>query len=280
MLVNGRPEMVKRAIQAFEAQTYEMKVLFVFDSGSDFKLNSNKNILSVGVKSWCESKGIETVGELRNYANLWTTTDAPLLFRLMPDLLCHWDSDDWSHPARLQEQVALLEMTGKECVGYSDMLFWQTAIIGSVCGCNCHIDPEHAWASESCTRCDGTGIVVRDIGQDGSAWLWQTLDKRQPIGTSLMYRRSAWERVKFLATPNKAGATGEEYHWLKQVDALAVTSLPDFHGEAEKRPRMIASIHGSNTQYYDPADYVEHNRGTSWARATEWDAVCRKEMAL
>jgi hypothetical protein len=39
---------------------------------------------------------------------------------------------------------------------------------------------------------------------------------------------------------------------------------------------MIASIHGGNTQNYD----LVVGQSTNWRRVPEWDAHCRKVMAL
>lgn len=250
MLVNGRPEMVKRAKASFRSQTFPamQRHLLIFDTG-DLAMwaderNPNESYTRVALGA---SKGAP-IGTLRNMANGLALGSW--------DCIAHWDSDDWSHPQRLMEQVTLLETTGVECVGYTDLLFWRTNEAHHPAG-----DEPTTWTGED-------------------AWLWSEADNRKPIGTSLCYRRKAWERVPFEAMPNRSGATSEYYHWLKMVTALGVTSLPAFHGEAGQRPRMIASIHGANTQYYDPADYVEHNRGTSWRRAAEWDKICSEIMAL
>lgn len=263
MLANGRPEMVKRAIQSFKAQTLpqQQRHLLIFDTGVEplydlaargtFAADPSDYTISYSYSVLCEGFSI---GKLRNLANALTLPSW--------DCLAHWDSDDWSHPQRLMEQLTLLEMGGKECVGYNELVFWETV----------QLTEKDVYGEREGTDapCD---VIER-------AWVWQDLDNRKPIGTSLCYRRKAWERVKFLDGPTKAGATSEYYNWLKQVDSLAVSSLLEFHGEAEKRPRMIASIHGKNTQYYDPTDYVAHNRGTSWRRAKEWDKACSEIMSL
>jgi hypothetical protein len=281
MLANGRPEMVKRAIRSFKTQTLPERHLIIFDTGAEplyagayyASLAADPKDLSISyVHHALDANAGAPIGTLRNMAN-------DLVLKSW-DCIAHWDSDDWSHPQRLIEQVTLLEVTGKECVGYNDMVFYRSPMIGSICGCSCHTSKADAWAADGCSRCDGTGIVVRDIGQVGTAWLWNNLDNRYALGTSLCYRRKAWERVPFLAVPNKSGATGEEYHFLKQLNTLAVSSVSAFHGEVEQRPRMIASIHGGNTQYYDPAAYVANQQGTSWQRAEQWDKACSELMRL
>ena len=41
------------------------------------------------------------------------------------DILIHWDDDDYSHPNRIAEQVALLKSSGADVVGFSEMLSWR-----------------------------------------------------------------------------------------------------------------------------------------------------------
>lgn len=256
MLANGRPEMVKRAIRCFQAQTYRPVKMLIYNSGEmpipDLPAYVGEAHL-VG-----PPKGI-TIGELRNRANR-----SPLAEDA--DVLIHWDSDDWSHPNRITEQVALLQASGKECVGYRDMLFWDEAMLR-----DCLLP--HVPASFC----------------EGRAWLYENLDPRRPIGTSLCYWRKTWQRRPFADLPKNAESTSEYCDWLREVDALGVSSFEAVaSGEGRDRvqipttaiPRMIASIHGGNTTKYDPVGYVAAQSGTSWKRAEAWDDYCRKEMKL
>ncbi len=235
-LVNGRPKMTKRAIRCFMDQTYGQKNMLIFDTaaipepwGQDGR----------GVNYWWgENKPQETIGALRNRAAYHSA-------RYQSDILIHWDSDDWSHPNRIAEQVALLQASGKDCVGYRDMLFWDET-----------------------------------PGQFCSAWLYENKDTRRPIGTSLCYWRKTWERRPFADLPKNAESTSEYCDWLREVDALGFTSIETAEPGWTKGPRMIASIHGGNTTHYDPAGYVAAQQGTSWERAAAWDDYCRKEMQL
>lgn len=262
MLANGRPAMVERAIRCFKRQTYDYRHLLIFDSGKEPLYDMAQRTFAADPTditiSYCynEASNGLPIGTLRNKANELSLKSW--------ELLCHWDSDDWSHHRRIEEQVALIDHTRKECVGYSDMLFWRSV----------QLTEKDVYGEGSDAPCDVAG----------DAWNWRTLNALQPIGTSLMYRRKAWERVPFLAMPNATGATSEYYHWIKQVNALAVSSKgcplmlscpPHEDGYA---PRMIASIHGGNSQYYDPAEYVANQRGTSWERADSWDYACRVIM--
>lgn len=269
MLANGRPEMVKRAVRSFRAQSYQRKALLIFDSGQDFELTFNSNEISIGVKSWCEANGYKTVGQLRNVANACTGPSAPLLYTLNADVLLHWDSDDWSHPRRIEEQVALLEQTKADAVGYNDMLFWESV----------QLTEDNVYGSGSNAPCD---VIER-------AWLYRHRNPNYCLGTSLCYWRKTWEQVPFLSLPVAPGGTGEEFNWLKKVNAVAATSMveemasggyaDEYRGKrtAGPEPRMIASIHGSNTQYYGDDMLTTY---AEWSRAPEWDAHCRKVMEL
>ena len=62
-----------------------------------------------------------TIGtKLRNFAG---EANGPAW---MPEILIHWDDDDYSHPNRIAEQVALLQSSGADAtVGFREMLFWR-----------------------------------------------------------------------------------------------------------------------------------------------------------
>ena len=163
LLVNGREAMVKRAIASFRAQTYAAKRLLVFDNGDPLFGYHHKGVdLSFlsGVH-YCPSWKCGTIGSLRNAANSVACWDA------LAELIVHWDSDDWSHPRRLEEQVALLEASGKMCVGYNKVLFWDTA---------------------------------RDKPE---AWIYSNGDARYAIGASFLYRRELWEKQPFDDAPHE-----------------------------------------------------------------------------
>ena len=116
--------MAQDAKRSFYAQAYDSKWLFVYQ----------------------RDPGALPVGALRNSANAGCG-----------EIICHWDDDDWSHPLRIAEQVALLESSGADAVGYDDMIFW---------------DGAEAWQ-----------YFIRHPGK--------------ALGTSLMYWTKTWERVPF-----------------------------------------------------------------------------------
>jgi hypothetical protein len=215
MLCHGRPEMARRALECFAAQTYECKVLSVWEAPG-------------------------SIGKLRNQANA----------RAEADIIIHWDDDDWSHPNRIAEQVALLQSSGAECVGYNEMLFWRC--------------PRGDELGASPKGCDTASHAPRDSGE---AWLYTGPSAQYCLGTSMCYWRETWEQNPFEDT--NAGCDDLYWHGrgLRMVAESSVLM-------ADAQPRMIAAIHGGNTcAAIDPTS-------TDWRRMPEWDAYCSERMAL
>ncbi len=244
MLANGRPDMVKRAIKSFRAQTYERKWLLICETSGEFI----EELLMLGQKSGgqvlyaCAShlKG-SSIGKLRNAANASASKIA--------DIICHWDSDDWSHPNRIAEQVALLQSSSAECVGYDEMLFWDTT-----------------------------------PGQFSGAWLYRAAGcmhiKNYAIGTSMCYWRKTWEKWPF---PDRSPGCDDLY-W-SNGDTRTGMSVKivcgggwDYGNGTSPEPMMIAAIHGGNTC----AKIESETKGGKevWSRRPEWDGYCREAMKL
>lgn len=249
MLTADRPEMTRRAVECFRAQTYQNKYLVVWDSGSR----------AVGIEVGDDELWIrETpcgvlIGKLRNSAiraALGNSQDA---------IIIHWDDDDWSHPNRIAEQVAFLQASGAEAVGYDSMLFWdsrQTVV-------------EAGPTIQRAGYVESRGVV----SSVGESWLYSGF----PLGTSLCYWRNTWERVQFPDT-----SYGEDSEWLKRVKWQAINSRPiddDPPMHHNEQPRMIASIHGGNTSSaYDPKQMRDNPQ--QWRRVPEWDGFLERTMRL
>jgi hypothetical protein len=107
MLTKDRPELQKRALDAFLRQTYKHKGLFMLNTGAE-------DVPYHGSYCWEDGRG-RTIGALRNHA----------IAQVKADIIVHWDDDDWSHPNRIAEQVELLQSSGADAVGYYEMLFWR-----------------------------------------------------------------------------------------------------------------------------------------------------------
>ncbi len=256
--------MARRAIQAFLQQTYQRKRLIIWNTGTEppFDNFEYENVWMPEVDAaGCAAM---TIGALRNLANKYATFAATSDSR--PDIFIHWDDDDVSHPARIAEQVALLQASGKECVGYRECLFWQEPRAGR----------------------DERSFFPKQF--PGEAWLYQNADPRRALGASLCYWRSVWEKRPFPDLPKTRNGTAEDTEWLKGVDSLGVTAMDNgtFMRDLAQgiqpaqdafQPRMVCSIHAGNSTDYDPAGLVR-NGSPNWKRVPEWDDYCREKMKL
>jgi hypothetical protein len=146
MPTRGRTEYATLAVACFLAQDYENKRLVILDDADDPSFPNGFSGKSI---SYTALKKRMQIGAKRNIA-------CELAFR--SDYIAHFDSDDWSAPRRLTQQIDLLERTGKAVTGYNSLLFYEPKTGG--------------WAR-------WTG------GQENSA------------GTSLVYTREWWSTHRF-----------------------------------------------------------------------------------
>lgn len=255
MLTRDRPAMARRAVKAFRAQTYENKRLLIVNSGPHGPLLTDdeegdmlREPCLVGIDA------LGSIGALRNLAcKIASHHYAERSDR--PGIIVHWDDDDWSHPNRIAEQVALLQSSGADLVGYRELLFWDTRQAPD--------GGEHRASKEA---------AVITTGSNPVAWLYQSHRADHVLGTSFCYWRRTWERKKFADLPKGPAATGEDWTFLQGLKVASETAIAaDSAG-----PRMIASIHpGNSSQAYDP-----ENHPREWRRAPEWDEYCRERMTL
>lgn len=243
MLANGRPKMLARAVHSFIAQDYLNKRLLIWNTGTD---EEGMIVSSPGIQEvMFKGRGM-TIGALRNEANGYAANGA--------DILMHWDDDDWSHPQRMKEQVAMLKATGMECVGYREMLFWKQSPYPF-----------------------GTSLVSPLI--PGEAWLYTAETKDYCLGTSLCYWRGAWDRHPFPDSPKRTasggfdGGTAEDLLWQREVTHEAFSTLHFVDESGKVEPRMIAGIHGGNSLSQITVGSV------CWRRKPEWDAYCAEQFA-
>jgi hypothetical protein len=262
MLTADRPEFAKRAVECFRRQTYPHCRMLIWDTGAlpDSYPKHGNGVLYHNASNL----GRKTIGELRNDANGFVMLPGVVEI----DILIHWDDDDWAHPSRIAEQVALLKNSGADCVGYNEMLFWREERNANFAGCAPPYHPGEAWLY--------TGSI---------------------LGTSLCYWRKTWERVPFRSqrlNPRHDPGVGEDQDFLldlaaagmKKVNRVAFGEITDAYGldgftPVRRReygdPRMIARIHAGNTSNaYDPAQMAAHPQ--HWRRVPEWDTYCRSAM--
>jgi hypothetical protein len=143
-----------------------------------------------------------TFGALRNQANA---------FAASADIIAHFDSDDVSHPRRIEEQVAFLQSSGVEAVGYRELLFWDTR-------------------------------------QHGAAWIYAHPHPAYLVGASMCYWRRVWQAYPFDERVPHEDQDWWLHHWSKCASESLTIGGPrmicGIHGdntsEAYAREHMIA----------------------------------------
>jgi glycosyltransferase involved in cell wall biosynthesis len=258
--------MTRQAIASFRAQTYPAKRLLVFDTGKSPMLADLADNNEQSAPEWYAQRGAkfgDTIGSLRNQAATFPMAhDA--------DIICHWDSDDWSHPNRISEQVALLHASGAECVGFNEMLFWREPTSE-------FRETEHLDTCTCGTCGPGKRTVITGIHSLGEAWLYTNRSATWALGTSLCYWRRTWERAPFAALNS-----GEDTEWFNRVKVMATHSFVTPFRIAEgvrNEPRMVARIHAGNAgnPAYWPEEMATHPH--HWRRVPEWNDYCRGVFA-
>jgi cellulose synthase/poly-beta-1,6-N-acetylglucosamine synthase-like glycosyltransferase len=250
MLVNGREAMVRRAIASFRAQTYEPKRLLILDSAVDCQRDTPYGESDATSVHMPDMNG-KTIGALRNAAN-WCAAD-----HFGADLIAHFDSDDISHPRRIEEQVALLKSSGKQCVGYRELLFWDTRVA------QIQVYPTRRGP-------DGTGClgIVKSVGE---SWIYRNHQANWAAGASMLYRRELWERQPFDDAPH------EDQRWMMtpavSAECIGVSSIPPMTD-----PRLICQMHGANTEQISRQKMLSNP--DVWLRALEFDDYCERMMQL
>jgi hypothetical protein len=242
MLTRDRPALAAKAVECFLNQTYKARKvgLAVFDTSitPGVWFGGREVCWLSPRKDVREEWRAKTIGDLRNFVPK-TLTDCTID---PPDIYIHWDDDDYSHPNRIAEQVAFLQSSGAQAVGYNEMLFADTR------------------------------ITKRE------AWLfsYSRAFQNKVLGTSLCYWRKTWETKPFPDAPQSRDSAGEDTLWMQGLDVRGQSGFINSASLVEwVEPLMIARIHGANCGSYDIEGQIE--RGSKeWRRAPEWDARVRE----
>lgn len=268
-----RTQMTRQAVKCFLDQTYDNKRLLVLDTGKTpapiedllFSLGAptvSTSPLHAGTvalygvsKCWKRYRARHsyhpdklrglTIGALRNMACVFDGDPSEPC-----DLIAHFDSDDYSAPTRLAEQVELIESTGADVVGYNEVIFWR-----------------------DCAKCRQEHLNDREVAfcEDGEAWRYCYQAFQRPIGGSILYRRSYWTANKF---DQRMQGTSEYYNFVRGTKCLGVSSI----GRQDREPRMICRIHGKNSsKSYDCIDDPKVKQST-FTRSPQFDEICKERI--
>lgn len=106
MVTADRPHLVPRALHCYEQQTYPNTELVVLDNGDEPIEHLLTDVEGPVTYRYQEKEPGMTVGALR---------DIPLEEANGTFVVPQWDDDDWSHPRRIERQVAVLQQGYDAC---------------------------------------------------------------------------------------------------------------------------------------------------------------------
>lgn len=108
-----RPTYLQQAVDCFLSQTYENSELLIIDDG----MVPMPKVMHPRIRHLYLPRANPRLitGMKRNVMNALA----------QGEIIIHWDDDDYSCPTRVVEQVAFLESSGAEVVGYPDCYFFR-----------------------------------------------------------------------------------------------------------------------------------------------------------
>lgn len=112
MPTRGRVLWASQALECFRSQTYPNKELIIIDDADEPSFPNGVD--SPDVHYYLLNTRL-TVPEKRNRT----------ISAANGEIIWHLDSDDWSDPRRMEQQVQLLIESGKQMVGYHSILFFE-----------------------------------------------------------------------------------------------------------------------------------------------------------
>lgn len=107
----NRAVFIPQAIRSYQSQTYPHKELIIVDNGND----QTESLIPLDDPSirYVHVSKPQTTGDMRNLC----------ASHARGEYICHFDSDDWSAPERVKDQVTRLGVFGV-LTGYHSMLFY------------------------------------------------------------------------------------------------------------------------------------------------------------
>jgi glycosyltransferase involved in cell wall biosynthesis len=116
MPTRGRLHLLPRAVRSYRAQTYPNRVLVLVSNDPEEDTAIAAGYAGPDIITHAAMPG-KTIGYYRNIT-------AQLAVAAGATIAIHFDDDDWSHPERVESQVADLEASGRDCAGYRNGIFW------------------------------------------------------------------------------------------------------------------------------------------------------------
>lgn len=203
----GRQKWAAQAVECFRAQTYPNKQLIIYDDYEDMSFPDGFSDKDAAIKHYL-SEGQLSIPFKRNRC----------CEHAAGDIIWHLDSDDWSAPTRMAEQVKLLEESGKSVAGFHSMLFY--------------VEP--------------SGATYKYVN-----------DKSFSLGTSLMFTKAFWASHPFRQDPAAAPNVGEDSVFVKAAlntgELISVDAGQLMVARIHESNTSIKDTGGAQTSYWPVA---------------------------
>jgi glycosyltransferase involved in cell wall biosynthesis len=115
MPTRGRKEWAAQALKCFLDQTYPEKELIILDDMDDRSFDEKIGFMWPDVRYFVFPGSRFNIPYKRNRCCEVAHGET----------IMHWDSDDWSAPDRMANQVSTLEESGRQVTGFHSMLFYE-----------------------------------------------------------------------------------------------------------------------------------------------------------
>jgi hypothetical protein len=202
----GRREWAQQALECFMAQTYPDKELVILDDSEDMSFpNGVHHDWVFHYRGVRPQSTVDNIPKKRN----WCCTVA------QGEIIIHFDSDDYSVPTRMAEQVEFLQKSGKAVAGYSDLLIYDTVA-----------EQAYSYKAPKPQFVVGTSLIYRR-----DWWETRQYNVYKPLGSDTEFAMHAWN-AKQLAFESGLGKIVARLH-------------PDTSGKAVK-DGMWDSLHGTD----------------------------------
>ena len=184
LLTRGTTPLARRTLACFQSQSYENKRLLVYDTAEKDPslpfLQWPEGLQKIGGYLYQEPRE-RSIGELRNEA-----IKAAIEWH-NPDVIVHFDDDDWSSPTRIAEQMEAL-VCRADIVGYTRCLFWRSAA--------------------------------------KQAWLYKAPDPDYVIGASMCYSVETWRARPFADLSHREDGEFQQGRRVLALDAYRAPGIP------------------------------------------------------
>ncbi len=211
----GRREWAQQAVDCFLAQTYPDKELIILDDYDDrsFPVPDGSGFSDISFLPGIQYGLTERMPIPSKRNQCCSMADG--------ELIIHFDSDDYSVPTRMAEQVAFLQKSGKAVAGYHDLFIYDTVA-----------SQAYQYRSPKPQFVVGTSLIYRR-----DWWETRQYNYYKPLGSDTEFAMHAWN-AKQLAFESGLGKIVARLHPDTSGRDVKDGMWDSLHGTGERSPSI------------------------------------------